>query len=464
MIKITGGLCPKICWLLAGLAAAFSAPVNAQNGANDSQARAVVSVGHGYSDNVGRDTADNDVSSSFNALRLNFLLNRDRPRFDANFGGNVYVRRYADVPAGTDDDDVRGVIDGSLVASLIPNILTWDFRESFGQILQNPFDADRLGNRERVTVFTTGPQLNLPLGQRMFLQATAQVGQRSFEKSEALDSDTSGGTLGVVRTLNPVSQIGLQLTTSEVEYDSSQSGFEIDSAYLTYSRELATGGVQISLGGSEVTIAEQSHSTALIRFAWNRDVGARSNLSVFGGQEYTDAGALFRTGSGVSGVNGFGSPGGFGGGGLFDLRRLEDARLRDVISATNPLERSNLTIGWRISGQRTNIFLSTGLWQDRYEVDNGLDNDGSHADLEISREFTQRWSGQIGVRAYRRDFKVAAQEDDNVVTRLTTSYQIGVRAGISFEYRRYSRDQRDAPGRGYDDAEYVVFFNYTFGR
>lgn len=450
-------------WAALGASAQETATGTTQ--ADATQARAVVGIGHGRSDNLGRDGTGERVSSSFNALRLNFLLNRDRPRLLLNFAGDVDFRRYQDVPPDSDANDIRGSIDGLAVARLISDTLTWDFRESFGQIRRNVFDVDRPGNREHVTVFSTGPRLNLPLGARSFLTASVQGSQRAYEDSVEYDSDSTVASLGLYRNLSPVSRLGLQLTSNEIDYNAAaQVDFEVDSAYLSYSKELATGGVQISVGGSEITLPGRTQSTQLLRFSWNRDIGGRSNLSVFGGREYTDAGGLFRSGGGVSGLNGFGSLGGYGGGGLFDVRRLQDSRLSDVLLTSNPLERSNLTVGWRVTGQRTTFFVSAGAWQDRFEVDSSLDNDGTHADLELTREFSPRWSGRIAVRAYRRDFELTSRQQDDVTSYLSTTFELGARAGITAEYRRYSRDSNTVGSTGFDENLYSVFFNYTFGQ
>ena len=408
-----------------------------------------VNVGYGQTDNIGRNAAS-ERDSAFQTLGFDFDLTRDSRRLNGALGGGVDLLRYSEKGIIDDDREVLGSLDGRLAIGIVPERFNWDFAGNFGQMRTNPLAGISPTNREHVTIFSTGPRVDLPLGGRSTLRLSGEVAERTYEVSDSLDSRTTSVQLSLFRAISPVSNLGISFDHSENDFVSlpDDQDYEFDNVYLTYSKDFASGGIQAAVGSGEVTIGTESSSSAVMSFGWDRALGARSHLSISAGRDFADAGELFRNG-GVPGLGGAGSLGGIGG--------INDARWYDVVLTPNPLERTTLGAAFTVTGERTDMSVSFGVAEERYEVNADLDNDGAYINFSLSREFNPRWSGGVQLRGWRQNFGRLSQDDDNFYIQARVTRELGSRASIEFAYEYNTRDSETNP---FDQNVYTINFSY----
>ena len=395
-----------------------------------------IRLGTGQTDNVARDSTS-EVRTDFDVFGLRFNARSDTQRVTGALFGDVELRQYPSNAVLRDDEEVIGSADGILSVHIVPERFTWHFQQNFGQTRTNLFAPVGPNNRERAAVSSTGPQLVLPAGRRNTLEMGGRVSDRTFEDSAQLDSRVTAAELRLARSVGVTTEVSISLAQSEYEYETDDQTYEFEVLFLTYAKELATGLVQLDLGGGEINIGSDSESTAVGRFQWDRDVGSRSRLGVWAGHELTDAGDLFRLG-GVSGVRQNSLSG------LENVLSLNDNRLRSIVLSRSPLQRSILGTQLAVAGALTTFAVSVAFSDDSFEREDTLDNSATTIQVSAGREFARSWRGEVNVVVQRQDFQDPpgdiTRDNDDTLGGLAAIRQIGRRMSVSIAYERFRRD------------------------
>ncbi|HEY8549716.1 MAG TPA: hypothetical protein VIL35_07170, partial [Vicinamibacterales bacterium] len=134
-----------------------------------------IELGVGESDNLNRDAAA--LRSDMTILGLGFGARRNTRLVRGALAGDVELREYG-AEGLADDDEVLGSIDGVLELHVVPDRFRWDAESNFGQVRTDPSAPVGPENRERTTVFSTGPRLSWPVGGRNTLEVGADVAER----------------------------------------------------------------------------------------------------------------------------------------------------------------------------------------------------------------------------------------------------------------------------------------------
>lgn len=438
------------------LASACSVTVVAQENSGELETYVGIEAGYGQSDNLTREQ-DGGAGSGFGSVGLDFDLASERRRFSGELGGTLRLRSYRAEGVVTDeeDDELVGSLDGSSVVDLVTDRFAWSFSGSSGQARTNPRGVSNPRNRERVRVFSTGPRLQLPVGDRTSIEVTGSVSERGYEESETFDSRLSRVNFGVYRSLTSVSQVGLELARTDVDYDVGFREYEFESANLSYEREFATGSVAMRLGSGKVRSAGQdSGSRPFVSMSWSRDVGARSALSLWARRELTDPGSVFSSGGSGGNQDSLSDLlGGQDGGG-----RLNDARLRDVVLGADAVERSSAGVTLSLDGRRTGMSFSAGASEDDFEGDEAFNNEGWFAEVQLSREFNPVWQGTVRLRAIEQEFVLVSDSNEDFLGEATLTRDIGRRTRIELRLERNSRSS--GPGTSDEDV-YLVSFHHA---
>src|SRR5690606_12511661 len=142
-----------------------------------------------------------------------------------------------------------------------PDRFRWDAESNFGQVRTDPSAPVGPENRERTTVFSTGPRLSWPFGGRNTLEVGADVAERRFETTETLDSRLTTARLGVARAIGPVTRVALTFERSENEFEIQEERYEFQILSLEYRKQLASGEAVASAGRGAVEIQGESEDT-----------------------------------------------------------------------------------------------------------------------------------------------------------------------------------------------------------
>jgi hypothetical protein len=154
----------------------------------------------------------------------------------------------------------------------------------------------------------------------------------------------------------------------------------------------------------------------------------------------------------------------FSGGNLSGFSGIVDAndeRLHGIALSPNPLTRSyaGTAIDWE--GARTLVRLSIGSSKDEFEVDRSYDNTLGAMYFYLRRDFSTRWSGEVGLTRLRQEFITAAQINDDTYRRLALRRSFGHALVLSISGERNGRDSDFDP---YGENVYGVSVGYALSR
>jgi hypothetical protein len=373
-------------------------------------------LAHGWSDNFAR-AGSNESDGSFNSAGVLANFQRQTRRLQAGLNADLDVRKYSDLY----ENEVLGTLSVFGDADLIENRLAWTFTSNHGQARSNVLAAEGPGNRERVSVTTTGPQLTVPFGGRTELALSGLYSDRRYEESDTLDSEAVTYDLGVYRQINTTTQLGLAVQTTQVEYDASL-GYDVDSVSLRYERVLATGGVSAEVGRNRLAFVSSESSGSLLRLAWNRALAPRSRLGLSANREFGDSGELLDLAIGAT-----------------DARRLTD-----VLLAPNPLQLDRIGLSYDFTARRTSASLRVASFTEEYQANSAFNNDGVDIQLTINRQLTPQLNGGLAFGRLRREFGGLGQHNVDEVAWLFVDRQFGRNLNLSFNVERNTRDGQDA--------------------
>jgi hypothetical protein len=294
-------------------------------------------------------------------------------------------------------------------------------------------------------VFSTGPQLTVPIGQRNAFQTGANVSDRSFEDSPYIDSTLTTFNIGLGHELDQATSLLFSVDNRKNELSNNVGTYEFRILSVTYSRELASGSVLASLGQGEVDIDNRAESTAVARLEWSHDIGARSALNVWARRELTDAGEIFRFG-GLQGETGNALTGFQG------ALNINDNRLRGIVLTSDPLRRSGAGVRLGLVGTAVRIDLAASVSQDDFETDT-FDNDYEVLEFAVSRGFGRLWTASLDFASTQQDFTLLAEDYDEQRSRLAANRRIGRTMYLELSLER---NRRDGDFWRYDEKAYAI--------
>ncbi len=430
-------------WMIAALAFAQDEPSGPEG---------KVEIGVGWTDNLNRD--QDEVESNIGRLGLGFAGRTDRRLLRAALSGDIEYRTY-DADELLVDDEVLGSVDALLELHAVKDVALWDFGYSYGQVRIDAFGAVGPLNRQRTTTFSTGPKLELPLGERTSLQLVGTLSDQNFEVTNELDGRSTGVRLGLAREIDPVTEVTLAVDARNIEYDLDSQENDIRTASIEYRRELASGEAFVSIGRGRAEIDDaESDPVTVGRLRWRRAVASRSHVEICAGREITDAGDAFAA-AGVA----IGCPGDLGS--LASVARTSDNRGQGIIATQNPLVRSGGSLSFEVDSEFGDIRATFSLAQDRFEEDTTFDNDSTVIEVSGSRDFARHWRANLTARLWMQDFVESGDENEDQTIRFALSRLFGRNMRLTFSYERTRRADGVRP---FDANDYFLSFGRDFGR
>jgi hypothetical protein len=432
----------RVCAALATVMLIVCAPVNAQPqqagevGANaEENTEVILLLGTGRSNNVFRAPA-NTRSGSYKYVGLDLDVVRSRPRLNASIAGDMELRDYS---ISTMENERVGILGGSLELLAVPDRFSWVVNGRTGQGRTNPFQVESPENREDIDIFNTGPRFIFPIGQRTAIRLDATAGTRSFEKTKALDSDTTEVQAGLYRAVSSTTEFGVVVSSREVEYDLSQFDNDVERAYLSYVKQLSTGSATLAVGSNRVDFGDRTESRPYLDLAWEREIGTRSVLTTTLTNRFVDAGD-----------------------GLEDQLQILDFTAEtpegNILLSQDVYEVSGLFTGLTIEGSRTQFLIGGGISESRYETAFGLDSDDAQLNFGVVRQVSMQLEIGADVFAQRREFKTTAQKDNDKFGEIWLARDFAgpfsVRVGISRNTRSGTNNL------SYDEDTVTLSFRY----
>lgn len=371
--------------------------------------RAAVSVGAEHSDNVARLPSQDATGLTYGTFGLDLGVLREGRRLRAHIDGDLSYHRYNS--SDFDDETLGSLIAGATVG-LMPESLTWELHNSTGHVRTDPFAAAGPTNRERLNVFSTGPDWIIDLANGLGLQFGGRYTDRRWSDSDQLDSTGDSVQMSLVHTMDSAHQLGVTLLSRRTEFDLPHSPqYDVDAAYLTFAGRGRHSELEFALGVNRVDSAGVTSRSPFLQTRWLRRLTARSTLSLDASRSFEDAGDQLSGAFAAPGTGGVG----------------------DVPLAADPIERDRLSVSYRLDRSRTVYSLSTDWSQESYLTLSVLDRSGWRSSFTVDRRMSPIWTASLQVFSGRETFDIDAASATergaalNVDRRLSRTWRLHAR-------------------------------------
>jgi hypothetical protein len=337
-----------------------------------------VTVGVEHSDNVHRTQVD-EQSETVGTAGIFFAIILDRPRLDASLNGDLVYRDYFD---DSYESEVVGGVAATINYAISPERFYWLISDNFGQIAEDRTRVDTPDNRQNFNYFTTGPDIIFPLGARTSAQLSGRFSDTYYEE-RIEDYQSLTGSLALIRQMSETSSVSLNVSNTSVEYDEEElfQEYEITQGFVRYARDSTRTTLSLDVGYSEVSVGDQSSDGLLARFSLDRAIGAYSHLGIEAGTEFLTSGDVFRRDQTLTGI---------------------ESGAEDVIASTDPFQADYAYVTWTTDRLRTGIRLTLSARREEHETTSSEDREIYAAALTITRQISQRFSGEF-TAGYREE-------------------------------------------------------------
>lgn len=392
----------------------------------------------GRSDNVLR-TDDNQIEETIATVGLEADLLHEGPRLSADVYVNADYIEYVD---DAFDSDLEGGATAVAGYWFLVDRFGWNLQYNFGQQVFDPLAPIRPDNRENVSYLTTGPQLEFPIGSRFEFQASVDFSDTSYEINPN-DQRRLGGRASIGRLLGAGRTLSIVGTQEDVNYDdgSPTPDFERRGLFLRFESINARGTFTVDLGVNELEldgVAETGDGT-LFRLDWMRLLSNGVELTLGAGTRYSDQGDIFR----------------FFQNAAFDLVDTEN-----VSGVGSPFRNNYGSVIFSLEKQRTTIDLVALYSDEDYEFDSTFDREVKQLSLEITRDFTNRLFGELGIDASSREFISVNRDDRDVQYTFSLGYRFNTAFSTMLSYQHFERSTNQGVTE-FDEDRIFLQFNYV---
>ncbi len=393
-------------------------------------------LGGTYSDNAAR-VNSNVTSDTIVSAGLWLDVSEITKRFDgwlkANIDHNVYTE-------DTFDDETFASFAGVAEVQLMPRVFSWVVANRFDKLRTDPFQADTPTNRENVNRFSTGPNLNLRLGNVTVIRLDGRYKKTRYEISD-FDNDVLSGSISLIRMLSAARSISLNVTADRFEYDDSDlySNFDLQSASLAIQSRVSRGELSAAIGVNQIHDNGITFDGSLANITWNRKISSASSFSLGYDQRFSESGDLFER--------------------YQEINKGNDTSL-PVLGSANPLEISRSSVSYQFNKERNGVSFSFSHSQLDYEMDDFLDRDISALRINIQRKLGAAWHARLGGRASRTEYDQSEREDDDLELSLTIRRQLTRTLSVNLRARYIERDS-NAAGFNYEENRYTLQVVYA---
>jgi hypothetical protein len=339
-----------------------------------------IDAGVGATDNVTL-AHDDRISQTIAVTDVDFDYAEKSRRLDVDAVGKF---SYLDYLQNAYHNELVGRFDGSANLALIPQRLTWEFQEDFGQAAIDPFTPSTPTNLENITYVATGPDLHLRLGGASFVDASARVADTHYETSPFSNIRVIGSAAYGLK-LSPLSSVSLNFDSERVLFDNTvlNSDFDLTNAFLRYELEGARTDLTAELGDTVVDDGGKSTSGGLAKFKLSRKLSPAARILLTVGRDSTDASASF------AGIQ----PGATGSVGA-----------ASAINASGSYGSTYGSVGWEYQRNRTTLAVS-GRWEkDNYASEPVFNHKVTTGEVRVQRQLHEAFTVQITGRLFKTDY------------------------------------------------------------
>jgi hypothetical protein len=339
-----------------------------------------IDAGVGETDNVTLAHDDKIIQTiAVTDFDVDYLKNSQA--LNVNAKGNF---SYLDYLQDAYRNQLVGRFDGNASLALIPQRLTWVFRDDFGQSAIDPFVPTTPNNLQNINTFSTGPELYLRPGGTTFVDFSALATRTQYETTPYTNTRVTGSTAWGLN-LSALSSISVNGNTERVLFQNTtfNTDFERTNAFVRYELQGLRTLLSADLGATAVGESGSSTTGALANFKLARKLSPAARLTLNLGREIIDGSTSFAgLQAGATGVVG-------------------------TAPASNTSENYTSTygsMGWDYQRNRTTLRVS-GRWErDDYFNQAALDRTMLSGEMRLQRQLTRAFAAQITGLLFKNDY------------------------------------------------------------
>jgi len=294
---------------------------------------------------------------------LGFNWHDKRQWLDADIDADV---SHLDFFPRTYSDEVIGNVLAGVNLHLIPDLLSWNTTDNFGQAPLQPLAPITPANQENINYFGTGPTLTLPLGATTQLAVNGVYGKVDYQVSP-LDSTMLTGGLGLLHEVSSATTISLNAKEESIRFQNDQENpdYNQQEAFARFDTKGSRTELGLDLGYSRLNLTGTRYDTPLARLDVSRRVSPDSTIGLALGHDYSDGADSFRIVQGVGGAT---------------------LNAQPIVAAAAPFVSNYATLAWNFKYLRTTLDLSASYFRDRYDTDATLNNQRTVVAALVSRQ------------------------------------------------------------------------------
>lgn len=391
----------------------------------------------GRTDNATRVDTD-EISDTIGSIGGHIDFRREGSRINGRLRGRGSYRDYFD---DTYDSEFLGSGAAELRIGLIGEVLTWSIDDTFGQVLSDSLAPSTPENRENVNIFSTGPDLRLPLGRATDLVIGARYQDASYQDSNNVDNNRVTADIALIRHTSPAVTWSLNVNASSVDFDGPNNpGYDQQEVFVRLESKGAKQTLTADLGASFLDGGDQTDQTALMRLNWLRQLSSSWSLELEAGSEFENADDQFAYGVG-GGTN-------LGG-------------TQDVLLSGQAMRNDTAALSLRFMRPRTRLRLHGDVGNETYPDAVDLDRDNWSLGAEVTRRLTARLEATLAFDHEERNYDVDNSSDETDRYSARIDWRIGRAVFLGIEGRW--EDRSGNTGFTYDETVYLASISYRPG-
>jgi hypothetical protein len=391
----------------------------------------------GHTDNVTLVETDT-VGQTVASIGGKIDLAREGSRLNATLRGDGSFLKYLD---DAYDDEFLGSAATTVLFGIAGDSLTWTLDDTFGQTATDDFRPSTPDNRGNVNVFSTGPDLRLPIGRGTDLVVSGRFQDSNYEVTDNIDSQTWTATTAIIRRVSTAVSWSLNGSASRIVYDDANSAsYNKQELFAQLSTAGSRQTLLIDLGIGFLDQADKTDSNPLVRINWTRRLTPSWKITAEAASQYQNSSDQF-----VGGVSAVGDEADLGG-------------TQDIILTDQVQRNDSASLSLVVERPRTALRLFSDIAQERFPDSSVLDRDRWSVGAEASRRVTQRLQAFVDASYEKRDYAGSNEDDSTTVFTAGADWRLGrvIFLGLEGGLRRRSGNT----GFDYDETVYRAILSY----
>jgi len=373
------------------------------------------------------------------------------PRLDYHLDADIAAVKYLN---GSYPLEPTGYLDASGDFKIVPGAFNWQGRETYTQLVINPYLPVTPNNLENLNTITTGPRFIL----RPTLRTTVTLdGIFSYVNSYSpsplyvnIDNHRYGGDLKIERAFNSAASVYVRGVYEKVYFNDQAINNNFTAAEGLAGYRLAGERTFLDVSGgytqlrelnvevpvqSIVGIVERPMTRRLDAANWaftlSRVLTPSQRLELFASQQLLDAATLFQA----------------------DLDQAVPTIAPPQVAVGDPVTNRIFGADWHLQGPRTSLDVGLLDTRQRYALTTSENRDLKDASLVVVRQLSPVLHWDVGLRFERQDL-VGARSVDATSEITNLRWRIGGRVVLRFLYAH-------STFAGISDNQFGAFVSYV---